>query len=65
MTDFIERFRTLHGGPGILVLPNASDVGSARLVEHLGAKAVATTSAGVAWSHGYPDGDALPASIYL
>ncbi len=54
-----ERFRRLHS-EGLLVLPNAWDAGSARLIESLGAKAIATTSAGVAWSHGYPDGDTLP-----
>jgi 2-methylisocitrate lyase-like PEP mutase family enzyme len=53
-------FRTLHEGPGLLMLPNAWDAGSARLIESLGAKAIATTSAGLAWSCGYPDGNALP-----
>src|SRR5580658_8979727 len=53
-------FRTLHAGPGLLMLPNAWDAGSARLIESLGAKAIATTSAGLAWSRGYPDGNALP-----
>jgi len=52
-------FRNLHDGD-LLLLPNAWDAGSARLVESLGAKAIATTSAGLAWSRGYPDGDALP-----
>jgi 2-methylisocitrate lyase-like PEP mutase family enzyme len=58
-------FHRLHQGPDILRLPNAWDGGSARLMESLGAKAVATTSAGVAWSHGYPDGDALPLRLLL
>jgi 2-methylisocitrate lyase-like PEP mutase family enzyme len=53
-------FSSLHQGPGILLLPNAWDAGSARLIESLGAKAIATTSAGLAWSRGYRDGDALP-----
>jgi 2-methylisocitrate lyase-like PEP mutase family enzyme len=53
-------FRTLHQGPALLVLPNAWDAGTARLIESLGAKAIATTSAGLAWSRGYPDGNALP-----
>jgi 2-methylisocitrate lyase-like PEP mutase family enzyme len=53
-------FRTLHEGPGLFMLPNAWDAGSARLIESLGAKAIATTSAGLAWSRGYPDGNALP-----
>jgi 2-methylisocitrate lyase-like PEP mutase family enzyme len=51
-----ERFRMLHRGPGILVLPNAWDVASARILEELGYPAIATTSAGVAFSLGYPDG---------
>ncbi|MGC1521028.1 MAG: isocitrate lyase/phosphoenolpyruvate mutase family protein [Steroidobacteraceae bacterium] len=55
-----KMFRTLHEGPGPLMLPNAWDAGSARLIEGLGAKAIATTSAGLAWSRGYPDGNALP-----
>ncbi len=55
-----ETFRELHSGPGLLILPNAWDAGSARLIESLGARAIATTSAGVAWARGYPDGDALP-----
>ena len=53
-------FRRLHEGPAPLMLPNAWDAGTARLIENLGAKAIATTSAGVAWSRGYPDGNALP-----
>jgi 2-methylisocitrate lyase-like PEP mutase family enzyme len=47
----------------LLVLANAWDAGSARLIESLGAKAIATTSAGVAWSHGYGDGDLLPVRL--
>ena len=52
-------FHDLHR-EGILILANAWDAGSARLIESLGARAIATTSAGVAWAHGYPDGDFLP-----
>ncbi len=59
-------FRDLHSNPKeILVLPNAWDAGSARLVESLGAKAVATTSAGVAWSLGYPDVNKLPLDLHI
>ena len=47
-----QRFRNLHQGPGILLLPNAWDGVSARLIQSLGAKAIATTSAGVAWFKG-------------
>jgi 2-methylisocitrate lyase-like PEP mutase family enzyme len=55
-----QHFRNLHQGPRLLLLPNAWDAVSARLIESLGAKAIATTSAGLAWSQGYPDGNALP-----
>jgi 2-methylisocitrate lyase-like PEP mutase family enzyme len=51
-----EQFRKLHGGPQILVLPNSWDVASARILEELGFPAIATTSAGIAFSLGYPDG---------
>ena len=57
-------FRSLHQ-EGLLLLPNAWDGGSARLLESLGAKAVATSSAAVAWAHGYPDGDVLPVPLLL
>jgi 2-methylisocitrate lyase-like PEP mutase family enzyme len=60
-----KTFKDLYQSADLLVLPNAWDAGSARLIESRGAKAIATTSAGVAWSHGYPDGDALPAEILL
>jgi 2-methylisocitrate lyase-like PEP mutase family enzyme len=55
-------FHRLHQS-GLLLLANAWDAGSARLIESLGAKAVATTSAAVAWSHGYADGDQLPVPL--
>jgi 2-methylisocitrate lyase-like PEP mutase family enzyme len=48
----------LHNGPGF-VLPNAWDAGSARVFEQLGFPAIATTSAGIAWSLGLPDGGPL------
>ena len=54
-----ERLRVLHRGPGVLVLPNAWDAMSARVFEDCGFEAVATTSAGVAYSFGYPDGERL------
>lgn len=54
-----EDFRRLHRD-GLLLLANAWDAGSARLIESLGAPAIATTSAGVAWAHGFADGDQLP-----
>ena len=57
--DKILAFRAMHSAKTILVLPNAWDVATARLVEHAGAAAIATTSAGVAWSLGAADGDQL------
>ncbi|HUJ49902.1 MAG TPA: isocitrate lyase/phosphoenolpyruvate mutase family protein [Bryobacteraceae bacterium] len=51
--------RQLHQGPKILVLPNAWDVASARIFETTGFPAIATTSAGVANSLGYPDVERL------
>lgn len=53
-----ELFRAMHGS-GVLVLPNAWDAGSAVLIAQAGANAIATTSGGVAWSLGWPDGQQL------
>jgi 2-methylisocitrate lyase-like PEP mutase family enzyme len=55
-----ELFRRLHSGPEILVLPNAWDAISARIVEAEGFPAAATGSAGVAAVLGYPDGERIP-----
>ena len=52
-------FRDLHRGPKILVLPNAWDVASARILENASVAAIATTSAGVAFTLGYPDGQKI------
>jgi len=58
-------FRELHAPGRILLLPNAWDAGSARIIAEAGAPAIATTSAGVAWGHGYADGDRLPTAKLL
>lgn len=58
-TDKAIRFRELHRGPGALALPNAWDVASARIFEEAGFPAIATTSAGIAFSLGYPDGQRI------
>ena len=55
-----ELFLKMHAGPDILVLPNAWDAISARVVEAEGFKAGATGSAGVAAVLGYPDGQKIP-----
>jgi 2-methylisocitrate lyase-like PEP mutase family enzyme len=54
-----EELRKLHSGPRMLVLPNAWDAASARVLEDLGYPAIATTSAGVAFALGYPDGQQI------
>lgn len=53
-----ESFRASHEGP-MLVLPNAWDAASAAVIARAGAKAIATTSGGVAWSLSRPDGQRL------
>ena len=62
-----DRFRELHapGADPILVLPNAWDAMSARLVEAAGATAIATTSAGISWALGHPDGQGLTRDAML
>jgi 2-methylisocitrate lyase-like PEP mutase family enzyme len=52
-------FRAMHAGPRILLLPNAWDVISARIFEEAGFGAIATTSAGIAFTLGYPDGQKI------
>ncbi|WP_395794831.1 isocitrate lyase/phosphoenolpyruvate mutase family protein [Aquimonas sp.] len=63
-SDMTARFARLHDEGSFLLLPNAWDAGSARLMRQLGAEAIATTSAGIAWSLGYADGDRLPPAEY-
>jgi len=53
-----EAFRNMHRGR-LLLLPNACDVASARIIEESGFGAIATTSAGVAFTLGYPDGQRI------
>lgn len=52
----LETFRELHRGDDVLVMPNAWDLGSARILAHLGARAIATTSGGAAAARGVADG---------
>jgi 2-methylisocitrate lyase-like PEP mutase family enzyme len=54
-----DKLRSLHTGREVLVLPNVWDVASARIVEECGFPAIATTSAGIAFSLGYPDGEKI------
>jgi 2-methylisocitrate lyase-like PEP mutase family enzyme len=55
IADKRRAFRKLHDS-GCFVIPNPWDVGSARYLQGLGFKALATTSSGFAWSHGHRDG---------
>jgi 2-methylisocitrate lyase-like PEP mutase family enzyme len=67
-SDFAARrdqFRKLHE-TGCFVIPNPWDLGSARYLCHLGFRALATTSAGLAFSRGLPDSDwAIPREVVL
>ncbi|MGB8520111.1 MAG: isocitrate lyase/phosphoenolpyruvate mutase family protein [Candidatus Tumulicola sp.] len=58
-------FRNLHRSDHVLMLPNAWDAVSAAIFAAAGSKAIATTSAGLAWSRGYADGNALPRASLL
>jgi 2-methylisocitrate lyase-like PEP mutase family enzyme len=58
-TEKATRFRALHDGPGTFVIPNPWDAGSARILAALGFKALATTSAGFAFTLGRRDGEGL------
>jgi len=60
-----DRLRQLHGGPGVLVLPNAWDAASARAFEDAGFPALATTSAGVVEALGHRDGEHAPVDEVL
>lgn len=55
-TERAQTFRALHHQPGGFVIPNPHDAGTARILHALGFQALATTSAGFAWSLGQKDG---------
>ncbi len=59
------QFRQLHTLPPILVLPNAWDAASARILERVGFRAIATTSSGVAAALGYPDGQHISRAMLV
>ena len=59
MNEKAEQLRTLHVSGPMLVLPNAWDAGSARIFVEAGFPALATTSAGIAFSLGYRDGERI------
>ncbi len=55
-----DSFRAMHTAGGAVLLPNVWDAASARIVENVGFPAVATTSAGIAFAQGFPDGQRIP-----
>ncbi len=59
-----ETFRKLHGADGAFIIPNPWDVGSAKVLAALGFKALATTSAGLAFSLGVSEGE-IPRDLVL
>ncbi len=64
-TGRAQAFRNMHDRSAILLLPNAWDAGSARLFARRGFAAIATTSAGMAWSLGHADGEQAPLAEVL
>ena len=60
LVEKAQKLKALHRPGNPLVLANAWDAATARVIEETGAGAVATTSAGVAFAHGYPDGERIP-----
>src|SRR5690348_4486354 len=57
--DKADLLRSLHTGPSPLVIVNCWDAASARIVEAAGVRVVGTSSAGVAYALGYPDGQKI------
>lgn len=63
MTQAASAFRALHDGPGAFIIPNPWDIGTARILASLGFKALATTSAGMAFALGIREGQATPDQV--
>ena len=64
VTDF-EKFKALHHAEKLFILPNAWDAKSAKLLAEAGYPAIGTSSAAVATSLGYEDGEGMPFADYL
>lgn len=60
-----EALRAMHAGEGAILLPNVWDAATARIVEKAGFPAIATTSAGIAFAQGFPDGQKIPSEQML
>ena len=63
MVQAATTFRALHEGPGAFIIPNPWDVGTARILAAQGFKALATTSAGMAFALGIREGRATPEQV--
>ena len=63
MTHIAETFRALHEGEGAFIIPNPWEVGTSRILARMGFKALATTSAGVAFSQGVVEGALTPDAV--
>ncbi|PZQ84894.1 MAG: 2-methylisocitrate lyase [Ancylobacter novellus] len=63
MPSKAARFRALHEGPGAFILPNPWDAGTARILAALGFPALATTSAGMDFARGVPEGTTSRADL--
>ena len=58
-----QTFRALHEASGVFVIPNPWDIGSARILTNMGFRALATTSAGMAFALGKTDGTVCPETV--
>jgi 2-methylisocitrate lyase-like PEP mutase family enzyme len=65
MTNAFAHFKELHHSNKPLLMPNAWDAASARLIEAAGASAIATSSAAFLWALGYADGEPLPREEFM
>lgn len=60
-----KKFQSMHKQDTLLLLPNIWDAGSGKIIEKSGFKAMATTSAGIAFANGYQDGECLPFDLLI
>lgn len=63
--ELAEQFHSLHNAGKTLLLANAWDCISAKIIEEVGFSAIATTSAGMAWALGYQDGEHIPPKLMV
>jgi 2-methylisocitrate lyase-like PEP mutase family enzyme len=65
MSTAFAQFKELHHGNTPLLMPNAWDAASAKLIESTGARAIATSSAAFSWALGYADGEPIPRDEFM